>query len=48
MARRPIPDTNWGGSCRDPLARAILLTLVAMLAHLPAMIRYVRTGEEPS
>lgn len=52
--KRPdhLPDLQWQSPsetcCDDMFPRAVWLTLVAMLANLPAMIRYIRTGQEPS
>lgn len=44
-----MPDHNWqDANCPGLLPRALWLTLLAMLANLPAMVRYVRTGREPS
>lgn len=44
-------DINWEPGCidcNDAFPLALLLTVFAMPAHPRAMIRYIRTGEEPS
>ena len=42
-------EISWGDEecCFDVFPRAIVATLFAMLANLPAMLHYIRTGEEP-
>ena len=48
MKRRDDDGTTWGpNGCAPEAGVALWLTLVEMLGHLPAMIRYVRTGKEP-
>lgn len=47
MARRPIPDTNWGGSCRGVFGAALVLTLCAMLLNMRSVWRYIRHGDMP-
>ena len=48
MKKRDDDGTTWGpNGCQPEFGTALWLTLVAMLAHLSAMVRYVRTGIEP-
>lgn len=45
MKKRDGDGTNWGaGGCRLQLGAALWLTLVAMLANLSVLVRYIRTG----
>lgn len=48
MKKRDGDGTTWGpNGCAPEVGAALWLTLFAMLVNLRAMIRYVRTGEEP-
>lgn len=47
MARRPVPDTNWGGNCPGVIGQALVLTLCAMLLNMRAVWRYVRYDVMP-
>lgn len=50
MARRPIPDTSWGGGCGDKklsLMFVVLRVVFVMLRHPRSTYRYVRHGETP-
>ena len=46
MKKRDDDGTTWGPNGCE-FGSALRLTLVTMLAHLPAMVRYIRTGIEP-
>jgi len=44
MAKRPIPNTSWGGGCGD---KKIMLLVAWSVTRWREVVRYVRTGQEP-